>query len=194
MFHGSELNGLAFKALVPQCCLSCLKGLGQTATLRVSNFSALVPRGGRGWMIHLPIFTVESLEARQAIKSHKAQGLCSCSVSHIIFHILLDGNKNLLLWFWTGIPGFCWNRENEKIKKNLQRKIRFYHRCLESNDLDLKAAFSFFTSPHTLICSLLSVKDVLKYAIITAFHCLMVSMHMNFSHSSFWERHDHSVL
>lgn len=75
MFPGSVLT---FKALVPQCYLSCLEGLAQAVTLRVSNFSALEPRRGRGWMIHLPIFTVESLEARKAIKSHKSQSLGSC--------------------------------------------------------------------------------------------------------------------
>jgi len=79
MFPGSELDDLAFKALVPQCYISFLEGLAQAATSRVSNFSALEPREGRGWMTDLPIFTVKNLEARQDIKSQKGQSLCSCS-------------------------------------------------------------------------------------------------------------------
>lgn len=52
-------------------------------------------------MIHFPIFTVENLEARQAIKKQKSQSLGSSSVSYGIFHILLNRNKilNILLWF-----------------------------------------------------------------------------------------------
>lgn len=112
-----------FKALVPQCYLRCLEGLARAATSWVSNSIVLEPRGGRGWMIHFPIFTVENLEARQVIKSQKSQSLGS-SVSHGIFHVLLNRNKilNILLWFWTGIPGFCWKRENKKEKKFCRKK------------------------------------------------------------------------
>lgn len=33
IFPGSELDLLAFKALIPRCCLSCLEGLAQAVTL-----------------------------------------------------------------------------------------------------------------------------------------------------------------
>lgn len=70
-------------------------------------------------------------------------------------------------------------------KKNLQRNEYIkYHIYLESNDLDIRAMFSFFASPQMFPCSLLSVISVLKYAVITVFHCLMVSMHMSISHST----------
>lgn len=150
--------------------------------LWVSSFSAVEPRAGRGWLNHL-IFLYENTDTRQAIKSQKAQNLCSCSVSHRIFQILLNGNANLLLWFWTEIPKFLLKLGENK--KNLQRNEHMkYHIYLESDDPDIRAMFSFFASPWMLPCSLLSVISVLKYAIITVFHCLMVSMHMSFSHST----------
>lgn len=188
MFPGLELDGLACKALVPQCYISCLESLAQAVTLRVSNFSALEPRGGRGWMIHLPIFTVENLEVRQAIKRS-----CVLVQFHIEFSIF--SWMKIKIFYFDFEQKFQVSAETErKWKKKSAEKTRFYHRYLESNDLDLRAAFSFFASPCTLTCSLLNVKDVLKYVIITAFHCLMVSMHMNFSHSSFWEWHNYSLL
>lgn len=78
----------------------------QAVTLQLSHLPALEPREGKGWMINLPIFTVENLETWQAIKSQKLRArvlvqfhiISIFSIFSIFYYILLNGNekKNLL--------------------------------------------------------------------------------------------------
>lgn len=89
----------------------------------VSSFSTLEPRGGRGWMIHLPTFPCGECRSTTSHKSEKAQSLCSCLV-YLDFSTFSWRELKLKIFYFgfkKKFHGFAEMERKEK-KKILQTK------------------------------------------------------------------------
>lgn len=190
IFPASELDHLAFKALIPPCYLSCLEGLAQTVTL---SFQFLCCRAkGRQRFVESPSHFPLG-EHRYKASHKKPEG------SELAFLFSFTQNfSNSLEWKYKS-PALILNRNSQFLmklgeKKKIFREMNIWNITYIWSQMTqtLDQFFSFFASPWMLPGCLLSVISVLKYAIITVFHCLMVSMHMSFSHST--ENNSHSAL
>lgn len=144
IFPASELDHLAFKALIPPCYLSCLEGLAQTVTL---SFQFLCCRAkGRQRFVESPSHFPLG-EQRYKASHKKPEG------SELVFLFSFTQNfSNSLEWKYKS-PALILNRNSQFLmklgeKKNLQRNEHMkYHIYLESDDPDIRPIFFLFCFP-----------------------------------------------
>lgn len=126
----------------------------------------------------LSISALERIEETESIKSWKPWNLVCHSVLYSIFHILLKKLKIKIFYFDFEFLKFQDSAETERKWKKKCRENQTLHQLL---GIEWHKRSIIFNFPSTLSCGILSVEDVMKYVIITAFCFLIVNTHMNIS-------------